>query len=109
MKKRTNWQRYYNEQMDDPAMRRLIEDELTSLEIGVQIAKLRQEAGLTQTQLAARVGMSAPNISRIESSPGQNLTLQTLVKLFGALDHEMTITPRKRRTSQRPARPRRTA
>ena len=100
MSKRTNWDQYYDEQMKDPDMRRLVEDEVKALEIGIQLAKLRQAAGLTQTQLAAKVGMSAPNISRIESSPGQNLTLQTLVKLFGALDHEVTITPRKRRRTR---------
>jgi hypothetical protein len=39
------------------------------------IAKLRQEKGFSQGQLAARVGMRAPNISRIETDPMQNLTL----------------------------------
>lgn len=101
MKKPTNWARYYKEQMQDPTMQRLVADELKALRIGVQLAKLRQEKGLTQTQLAAKAGMSAPNISRIESSPAQNLTLGTLVKLFSALDHEVTITPRKRRTAKR--------
>lgn len=101
MRKRTNWDRYYDDQMKNPETRKLVEDEVQALEIGIQLAKLRRDAGLTQTQLAAKVGMSAPNISRIESSPGQNLTLQTLVKLFGALDHEVTITPRKRSTSRR--------
>lgn len=99
MRKPTNWERYYKEQMQDPTMQRLVEDELKALRIGVQLAKLRQEKGLTQTQLAAKVGMSAPNISRIESSPAQNLTLGTLVKLFGALDHEVKVTPRKRQAS----------
>jgi DNA-binding Xre family transcriptional regulator len=98
MRKKTNWQRYYAEQMSDPGMQRLVEDEMRALRIGVQLAQLRQAAGLSQTQLAARVGMSAPNISRIESNPEQNLTLQTLVKLFGALDHEVTIVPQRRRS-----------
>jgi DNA-binding Xre family transcriptional regulator len=96
MRKQTNWDRYYNEQTRSPRMRQLVEDELQALRIGVQVAKLRGEAGLTQTQLAAKVGMSAPNISRIESSAAPNLTLGTLVKLFGALDHELSVTPRPR-------------
>jgi DNA-binding Xre family transcriptional regulator len=96
MKKRTNWDRYYKQQTSDPDLRQLVEEELKALRIGVQLARLRQEKGITQTQLAAKVGMSAPNISRIESSEAQNLTLGTLVKLFGALDHDVTISPRKR-------------
>jgi len=101
MTRKTNWQSYYDEQTSQPGMRRLVEDEMRALRIGVQLAKLRQAAGLSQTQLAAKVGMSAPNISRIESNPEQNLTLQTLVKLFGALDHEVTITPQRRRRAAR--------
>ena len=58
-------------EMQNANTRRLVEDELRTLRIGVQLAKLRQKAGMTQAQLAAKVGMSPPNISRIESSPGQ--------------------------------------
>jgi DNA-binding Xre family transcriptional regulator len=96
MRKTTNWDRYYADQIRDPAIRRLVEDEIKALRIGVQLARLREQKGLTQTQLAAKVGMSAPNISRIETSPGQNLTLNTLVKLFGALDCEVVLAPRAR-------------
>jgi len=98
MKKQTNWDRYFDAQTANPVMRKLVDEELRGLQIGVQVAKLRQEKGLTQTQLAAKVGMSAPNISRIESSEAQNLTLTTLVRLFSALDHEVEIVPRKRRS-----------
>lgn len=104
MKRATNWTRYYKNEMKDPLTRRLVEEELRSLRIGSRIARLRQERGLSQTQLAAKVGMSAPNISRIESDPGSNITLQTLVKLFGALDHEVEISSRKRRRHAIPRR-----
>jgi DNA-binding Xre family transcriptional regulator len=104
MKKQTNWDRYFRGQMADPTTNRLVEEELKSLRIGVQLARLRQDQGLSQTQLAARVGMSAPNISRIETDPSSNLTLETLVKLFGALDHDVAIIPRRRRRRTRAAR-----
>ena len=97
MRKSTSWQRYYEHEMQSAITRRLLEEELRTLRVGVQLARLRQKAGMTQAQLAAKVGMSPPNISRIESSPGQNLTLQTLIKLFGALDHEVSIAPHRRR------------
>lgn len=35
--------------------------------IGIRIAFLRREAGLTQTQLAEKCGMMQPNIARIEA------------------------------------------
>ncbi len=99
MKRRTNWDRYFREQMKDPELRSLVEEELKGLRIGVQLARIRQRRKLSQTQLAARAGMSAPNISRIEKSPSQNLTLGTLVRLARALDYEPEITFKPRRAA----------
>lgn len=93
----TNWDRYFRGQMKNPELRQLVEEELRVLRVGVQLARLRQRRGLSQTKLAARAGMSAPNISRIESSPSQNLTLGTLVRLARAMDYEPEITFKPRR------------
>ena len=106
MKKPTNWERYYAQQMENPNVRWLVEEELKALRVGVQIARLRQQKGLSQTQLAARVGMSSPNISRIEASPSRNLTLGTLVKLARALGHDVQITFPSKRTATNPLRAR---
>ena len=105
MKKATNWERYYQQQMKEPEFRALVEAELRALRVGVHLARLRERRGLSQTQLAARAGMSAPNISRIETSPAQNLTLGTLLRLAGALNYYVGITfrPKRRAGSTRPA------
>ena len=98
MKKRlTNWDRYFSAQTKDPEVRRLVEEELKALRVGATLARLRQQRGLSQTTLAAKAGMSAPNVSRIEASPGQNLTLGTLVRLARAMDYEPEITFKPRR------------
>ena len=52
----TRFDRYFERQMRDPEMRELVEKELLAINVGVQIARLRQEEGLNQTQLAARAG-----------------------------------------------------
>ena len=102
MKKPTNWDLYYQQQMGDPAMRALIEEELKALRIGAEIARLRRKVHMSQTQLAARTGMSAPNISRIETSPAQNMTLETLVKIARALGREVEIAlPARRNAGKR--------
>ena len=97
MKKTTNWTRYVETQMRNPRMRALIEEELKALRVGVELAKLRQRRKLTQTQVAARAGMSTPNLSRIENNPSRNLTLGTLVRVAGAMNYEPQITFRPRR------------
>ena len=91
MKKPTHWDRYLRKQLGDPEMRGLIARELESLRVGVQITRMRQRKRLSQAQLAARAGMSAPNISRIENSPAQNMTLETLVKIARALGRGVEV------------------
>jgi DNA-binding Xre family transcriptional regulator len=92
MKKPANWDLYFRKQLEDSQMRELIEQEIESLRVGTEIARMRQKKRLSQAQLAARAGMSAPNISRIENSPAQNITLETLVKIARALGRGVEVT-----------------
>jgi transcriptional regulator with XRE-family HTH domain len=71
-------------------MRSLVERELDSLRLGVQIAKLREHGRLSQTKLAALADMSAPKISAIENEP-RNLTIGTLIRLAHALGSKVEI------------------
>lgn len=84
------FERYYRTQMEDSAMREMVEKELAGLEIGVQIAKLRAKHRMNQTQLAARARMSAPKVSRIESKPA-NVQLDTLIRLAQALGARLEV------------------
>jgi DNA-binding Xre family transcriptional regulator len=99
MKKPANWDLYFRKQLEDSQMRELIEQEIESLRVGTEIARMRQKKRLSQAQLAARAGMSAPNISRIENNPAQNITLETLVKIARALGRGIEVTFPARRSS----------
>jgi DNA-binding Xre family transcriptional regulator len=99
MKKPANWDLYFRKQLEDSQMRELIEQEIESLRVGSEIARMRQKKRLSQAQLAARAGMSAPNISRIENNPAQNITLETLVKIARALGRGIEVTFPARRSS----------
>lgn len=94
---KTRWDRYYEKQMRDPQLRDLVQRELDSLRLGVQIAKLREREKLSQTRLAALAEMSAPKISAIENEP-RNLTIGTLIRLAHALGSkvEIKLVPRKK-------------
>lgn len=54
------------------------------------IIGLRAGAGLTQEQLAERLGVKQSFIARLESKP-VNLTLKTLIRVIGALDADLEI------------------
>lgn len=53
--------------------------------IGENISKYRERAGLTQAQLAERVGVGIPFISKVERG-GSAMKLHTLYKFAEALD-----------------------
>ncbi|HEV2715677.1 MAG TPA: helix-turn-helix transcriptional regulator [Terriglobales bacterium] len=86
----TRFERYFQIQMENPQVRDLVEKELASLEVGTQIAKLRERKKLNQTQLAARANMSTPKISRIESKP-TNVQLDTLIRIARALGARLEV------------------
>lgn len=104
------WNRFYQKQMEDERLRELVERELENLQLGIQIARLRQKGKLSQTKLAAMADMSAPKISAIENEP-RNLTIATLIRVAHALGSKVEIKlvrqkkakQRRRRRSARPA------
>ncbi|MGH9787675.1 MAG: helix-turn-helix domain-containing protein [Candidatus Acidiferrales bacterium] len=86
----TRWNRYYKKQLQDKEFKALVEQELASLRIGARLAAIREEAGLTQTKLAARAGMASSKVSAIESQP-QNLELGTLIRLALAANRKVEV------------------
>lgn len=60
----------------------------TNERIGDFVARIRQERGMTQAELAARLGTSQSAINRIEKGR-QNLSLETLGRLSEALNKQI--------------------
>lgn len=58
--------------------------------MAIQIAKARERAHLTQSQLAKAIGTTQSVISRIERAD-QNLTLATLSKIANALKSDLVV------------------
>lgn len=94
---RTNWLRFFAGQMEALEFRAPVEEDLRALRIGVQIASLREREKPSQTDLAARSGMSSPNILRIENDPSPNLTLGRLTRIARAMGYEVQIRFQRRR------------
>ena len=53
-------------------------------QLAESLRRLRQEAGLNQTEMAKRLGISQPTLNRLENG-SQNTTLKTLNQLCRAL------------------------
>jgi transcriptional regulator with XRE-family HTH domain len=57
------------------------------------IRAARTRAGLTQSALAERLGMSQPAVARLER-PGSNPTVETLARVLAAADHQLELDSR---------------
>jgi HTH-type transcriptional regulator/antitoxin HipB len=60
--------------------------------LGEMLQQLREASGLTQAQLASRVGMTQPAVSRIESGLGPNgPEVDTVMRYMHGCDFELVI------------------
>lgn len=73
--------------MKDPEYRRAHFEGEPILRVAVHVIRFRNEAGLTQEQLAERMEKKQSWISRVEAGE-ENLTLKTLGQLAYALDKD---------------------
>jgi hypothetical protein len=67
---KTNWDRYFEAQLQDEELRRLVEAERTALEIGHRIATLRRKRKVGQAQVAA-AGRLAPRQVLLRERPAR--------------------------------------
>lgn len=70
---------------------------MTLLEIGPLLKHARQEAGLSQQQLAAPLGMSRATVSAIEGGRCEEIGFAKLAALLEGVGLEITVGPRKSR------------
>lgn len=79
-----------NELMEDPDFRREYEALQPERDITMALVKARKEAGLTQTQLSEKTGISQADISRLESG-SRNPSLALLQRIAEALNSTLRI------------------
>ena len=83
----------------DPEMHRRFEEEVANREVAHKIFRLRQDAGLSQAELARRVGTTQSVISRLEDADYEGHSLAMLNRIAAAVERrvEIRFMPRKRR------------
>lgn len=75
----------------DPMLKEEFDKADQALDIALQIHNLREQASLTQKQLAEMVGTKQSNIARIESADYTGYTFKTLEKVTKALKAKLEI------------------
>lgn len=86
------WRDDLNERLKDPKFRKGFNRELQRLKIGHQILTIRERLGITQKELARRIGTSQGAITRLESGNYAGYSLKTLEKIALATGAELELT-----------------
>ncbi len=84
---KTNFDTYLDEQLKDPAFAERFKRVGEAWDVALQIAQLREQAGLSQKDLARKLHTSQQQISRLESPnyEGHSLSmLRRVAKILGA-------------------------
>ena len=89
--KKTNFNRYLEEQMQDPAFAARFEHAGEAWDVALQIAALRRQAGFSQKDLAKLLKTSQQQISRLESPAYAGHSLSTLRRVAEALHARVRI------------------
>ncbi len=87
---KTEWDSYLDQQLANPAVRQAYEEETKILSIGTQLARQRKRKGMTQAELARKIGTSTPQLSRTERRP-ENVNMRTLIRYAEAVGMNLDV------------------
>jgi DNA-binding XRE family transcriptional regulator len=108
--KKTNFDRYLDKQLRDPAFAARFKHAGEAWDVALQISALREKAGLTQQDLAKLLGTSQQQISRLESPGYEGHSLSMLRRVAEVLHAKVRVAfepaeaKRSMRVAERPAR-----
>ena len=88
---KTNFDDYLAEQLKDDAFANRFRQAGEAWDVALQIATLRTHAGLTQKELADKVGTTQQQICRLESPNYEGHSLSLLRRVAEALDAQVRV------------------
>jgi DNA-binding Xre family transcriptional regulator len=92
MARKSDFTKWIDRQVDSDAdLKRKVEEHLNEMVIEQKLAALRTQRGMTQAQLAERLGVSQPHIAKLEAGRAKNIELHTLCRWATALGAKLTI------------------
>jgi transcriptional regulator with XRE-family HTH domain len=91
MKKKTNFDLYLEEQLESPEFAEKFRKAGEAWDVAIQLVSLRKKSGLSQKELAKRVGTSQQQISRLESPSYEGHSLSMLRRVAGVLGASIRV------------------
>lgn len=93
-----SYQRWRDELMANPEYEALYKEEAAKKELWLQLVEARQSSGLTQADVATRLGVSQAQVARIEKRGYDSYTLNTLRRYVQALGAGFALEVKVRQT-----------
>ncbi|MEK7123767.1 MAG: helix-turn-helix transcriptional regulator, partial [Patescibacteria group bacterium] len=88
--KDVDFQEYLANQLKNPEFKKYYEEYGKQLEIAYKILQIRKQIGMSQKELARKIGTTQSNIARMETGE-QNFTANTLQKIASAFSRNLKI------------------
>ncbi len=85
-----NWSEIRESRMRSPATRAGYDHARRAHELAGEVRRFRRSRGLSQAELAARIGSTQPAIARLEAG-GVAPSIETLERIAAALDLELVV------------------
>lgn len=90
-KGRVSYEQWREEIRNNPEYQAIYEEEAAKSELWLQLVEARQAAGLTQTELARRLGVSQAQVARMEKRGYDAYTLNSLRRYVTALGEGFSL------------------
>ena len=91
MKRKTNFENYLEKQLQDQDFAERFKKAGRAWEVALRLAALRQQSGLSQKELARKVGTTQQQISRLESPAYEGHSLSMIRRVAEALGASLRI------------------
>lgn len=91
MKNTVRFKDYLKEELKNKEFKKAFNEEEVYASLAVQTAKIRQEKGITQEELAKRLHTTQQTVSRLEDIHNKSYSLKTLIRLARALDKGLKV------------------
>lgn len=92
MARKSDFMKWVDHQVEtDADLKRKVEEYLNEMMVEQKLAALRSQRGMTQAQLAERLGVSQPHIAKLEAGRAKNIELHTLCRWATALGAKLTV------------------